>query len=47
MAADALGIVETRGLVSAIEAANAMVTSAIPRPHDDVERLMRTSPSKA
>ena len=95
MASDALGMVETRGLVGAIEAADAMVKGAsvelvskeyigagyvtivvrgdvaavkastdagaaaarrvgelisvhvIPRPHDDVERLLRAGAPKA
>ena len=95
MAPDALGMVETRGLVGAIEAADAMAKAAnvelvgkeyigagyvtiivrgdvaavkastdagaaaarrvgelisvhvIPRPHDDVERLLRASAAKA
>ena len=56
---EALGMVETRGLVAAIEAADAMVKAAveagsaaatslgeviathvIPRPHQDVEKLL-------
>ena len=59
MALEALGMVETRGLVAAIEAADAMVKAAveagsssagslgeviathvIPRPHNDVEKIL-------
>ena len=59
MALEALGMVETRGLVAAIEAADAMVKAAveagaatastlgelvathvIPRPHEDVEKIL-------
>ena len=58
---EALGMVETRGLVAAIEATDAMVKAAveaggqaasrlgeviathvIPRPHNDVEKLLPT-----
>ena len=56
---EALGLIETRGLVAAIEAADAMVKAAIdagataakkvgelvsahliPRPHDEVEKIL-------
>ena len=46
---NALGMVETKGLVGAIEAADAMVKAAnvtlesthvIPRPHSDVELIL-------
>ena len=59
MTNEALGMVETRGLVAAIEAADAMVKAAvdagsstasrlgelvavhvIPRPHEDVEKIL-------
>ena len=57
MAQQALGMVETRGLTAAIEAADAMTKAAevtlvglgelvathvIPRPHDDVEKILPT-----
>ena len=46
---EALGMIETKGLVGAIEAADAMTKSAnvmlvgyekIPRPHTDVEKIL-------
>jgi len=42
---NALGMIETKGLVGAIEAADAMTKSAnvvhvIPRPHTDTEKLL-------
>ena len=46
MAQEALGMVETRGLTAAIEAADAMTKAAevathvIPRPHTDVEKIL-------
>ena len=59
MAQEALGMIETRGLTAAIEAADAMVKAAveagsaaaerlgeviathvIPRPHNDVEKIL-------
>ena len=49
MTQEALGMVETRGLVAAIEAADSMVKAAnvelvathvIPRPHTDVEKIL-------
>ena len=55
MAQQALGMVETRGLTAAIEAADAMTkadaagrlgelvaTHVIPRPHNDVEKILPT-----
>lgn len=50
MSNEALGMVETKGLVGAIEAADAMTKAAnvgevvshhvIPRPHTDVEKIL-------
>ena len=59
MAKEALGMIETRGLTAAVEAADAMVKAAteagsaaasrlgeliavhvIPRPHEDVEKIL-------
>ena len=50
MAQEALGMVETRGLVASIEAADTMLkagrlgelvaTHVIPRPHTDVEKIL-------
>ena len=42
MQQEALGMVETKGLTAAIEAADAMVKSVhvIPRPHTDVEKIL-------
>ena len=49
MAQEALGMIETRGLVAAVEAADAMLKAAnvtlvakhvIPRPHADVEKIL-------
>ncbi len=41
MTQEALGMVETKGLVGAIEAADAML-NVIPRPHKDVEGILPT-----
>ena len=45
MAQEALGMVETRGLTAAIEAAASrlgelVATHVIPRPHTDVEKIL-------
>ncbi len=45
MQQEALGMVETKGLTAAIEAADAMVKEVkavhvIPRPHTDVEKIL-------
>ena len=51
MSNEALGMIETKGLVGAIEAADAMVKAAdavgevvsrhvIPRPHSDTEKIL-------
>ena len=45
MQREALGMVETKGLVGAIEAADAKVgtvvsSHVIPRPHTDVEKIL-------
>jgi len=42
---NALGMIETKGLVAAVEAADAMVISVhvIPRPHSEVELILPKS----
>jgi len=44
---NALGMIETRGLVGAIEAADAMLISVhvIPRPHDEIEGILPKVPT--